>query len=121
MIKKPEPIDLDNWTTQLRKGLLELCIINLLGDGEMYAYDLVKQLTRVQGIVVTEGTVYPLVSRLKRSGHVQTRLEESPSGPARKYYSLTPAGRRAREAMNAYWKDLARGVNHLVESEGKDD
>jgi len=121
MSKKVDPIDLGNWTTQMRKGLLELCIVNLLGQGEMYAYDLVKQLTRIQGVVVTEGTVYPLVSRLKKAGLVQTRLVESSSGPARKYYSLTDEGKRAMALMNKYWKELVTGINKLVESEGNDE
>ena len=120
MAKKSDPIDLGNWTTQLRKGLLELCIVNLLGRGEMYAYDLVKRLTSIQGVVVTEGTVYPLLSRLKKAKLVETRLEESTAGPARKYYRLSAEGERAMELMNRYWSELSEGINELVESEGND-
>jgi len=86
---------LDNWTTQLRKGLLELCIVNLLAQGEMYGYDIVKQLSLIPGLVVTEGTMYPLLSRLRKAKLVDTRLEESSSGPARKYYMLTEDGQHA--------------------------
>lgn len=115
-------IDIDNWTTQLRKGLLELCIVNLLARGELYGYDLVKQLAGIRGLVVTEGTIYPLLSRLRRMGLLATRLEESPSGPVRKYYALTPSGRQARETMNRYWNELIGGVEGLQqESEASDD
>ena len=105
--------DIDNWTTQLRKGLLELCIVNLLAKGDVYGYDLVKQLSEVRGLVVTEGTIYPLLSRLKRLGLVTTRLAESTSGPARKYYTLSPAGHRMRATMNSYWNELADGVTRF--------
>ena len=105
-----DKFDMDNWATQLRKGLLELCIINQLAQGEMYGYDLVKRLARIQGLVITEGTVYPLLSRLKRAGVLESRLEESPSGPARKYYALTREGRRAGKIMNEYWRRLIEDV-----------
>tara|TARA_R110001592_G_scaffold76600_4_gene231113 strand:+ start:287 stop:664 length:378 start_codon:yes stop_codon:yes gene_type:complete len=108
-------LNLGNWTTQLRKGLLELCIVNLLSEGELYGYDLVKRVTAIRGVVVTEGTIYPLLSRLRKSGLVDTRIEESPNGPVRKYYRLTPAGGRAREMMNACWQDVEIGVNGLIE------
>ena len=107
--------DMDNWTTQLRKGLLELCIVSLLARREMYGYDLVKRLAAVKGVVVTEGTVYPLLSRLRKAGLVASRLEESPSGPARKYYVLTDQGRRAVAMMRGYWKDLVEGVAGLLD------
>ncbi len=115
-----EPLDLDNWTTQLRKGLLELCIVNLLAGGEMYGYDLVKQLGRVKGLVVTEGTIYPLLSRLRKSGVLATRLEESASGPARRYYALTPAGARLRSLMNTHWRELVGGMSELQEKGGRE-
>jgi len=108
--------DLDNWSTQVRKGFLELCIANLLAQGEVYGYDLVKRLAEIPGLVVTEGTVYPLLSRLRRAGLVVARLEESPSGPARKYYALAPSGREALSRMNAYWMDLASGIETLLRS-----
>jgi PadR family transcriptional regulator, regulatory protein PadR len=120
MFERDEPIDVDNWTTQLRRGVLELCILNLLAKGEIYGYDLVKQLAGIRGLVITEGTVYPLMARLKRMGLVKTRLEESSSGPARKYYVLTREGQKIRAVMNGYWDDLARGVATLrKESEEK--
>lgn len=103
----------DNWTVQVRKGLLELCILTALADDERYGYELVKSLVAVPGLGVTEGTLYPLLSRLKAAGFVSSRLEESPSGPARKYYALTPEGRRAMMAMHDYLAQLNAGVSRL--------
>lgn len=109
--------DFENWTTQLRKGFLELCILNLLAQGELYGYDLIKQLTKIRGLVVTEGTIYPLLSRLRKTGLLATRLQESASGPARKYYHLTQAGLETRELMNMYWDELGVGVKMLMAEE----
>ena len=103
----------DNWTTQLRKGLLELCILNVMGHGRVYGYDIVRQLREVEGLVVSEGTIYPILSRLKRDGLVRTSLEESPAGPARKYYELTRRGEQLLDEMNGYWEVLVRGISEL--------
>ena len=103
----------DNWTVQVKKGVLELCILNALAADECYGYDLVKTLVETHGLGVTEGTVYPLLSRLRVAGRITSRLEESPSGPARKYYSLTKEGRKAMEAMNEYIGTLNRSVERL--------
>lgn len=104
-----------NWTTQLRKGLLELCVLNILRDRRLYGYDIVKQLGNLDGLMISEGTVYPLLNRLKRENFVTTTIEESPDGPARKYYELTPAGRRQLEWMNAAWTGLAGAIRSLQE------
>jgi PadR family transcriptional regulator, regulatory protein PadR len=103
----------ENWTTQLRKGVLELCILNIIGAGRMYGYDIVRQLRDVDALVVREGTIYPILSRLKRDGLVRTSLEESPSGPARKYYELTRRGEQLLSDMNGYWDVLTRGISDL--------
>ncbi len=119
MASSSKGLDYSNWTTQVRKGLLELCLLNLLARGELYGYDLVKELAKVQGLVITEGTVYPLLSRLKKAGLLKTRLVESPSGPARKYYSLTREGQLSRAQLNAYWNELSLGVSSLVKHKGE--
>lgn len=100
----------DNWTVQVRKGVLELCILNALAGEERYGYDLVKTLVEIPGLGVTEGTIYPLLSRLRVAGLITSRLEESSAGPARKYYSLTREGRKAMEMMNEHLTELNRGV-----------
>ncbi len=114
MPSKQNSLDLTNWSTQLRKGLLELSILNLLARGELYGYDLVKRLAKVEGLVVTEGTIYPLLSRLRSGGLVRARLEESNEGPVRKYYALTAEGRRMRKTMNAHWAELSKGISALM-------
>ncbi len=103
----------DNWTVQVKKGVLELCVLNALAADECYGYDLVKQLVETHGLGVTEGTVYPLLSRLRVAGLIASRLEESPAGPARKYYSLTKEGRQTVAAMNEYIGELNRNVERL--------
>jgi PadR family transcriptional regulator PadR len=103
----------DNWTTQLRKGVLELCILNVIGGGRVYGYDIVRQLRDVDALVMREGTIYPILSRLKRDGLVRTSLEESPSGPARKYYELTRRGEQLLHDMNGYWDVLTHGISEL--------
>ncbi len=103
----------DNWTVQVRKGLLELCILNALAEEERYGYDLVKTLTSVPGLGVTEGTLYPLLSRLRVQGLITARLEESPEGPARKYYSLTRDGKKIMAAMNDYVDALTAATRHV--------
>lgn len=103
----------DNWTVQVRKGVLELCIMTALGEGERYGYELVKSLVQVPGVQVAEGSIYPLLTRLKRQGFVKTRLVESSEGPARKYYMLTPAGRKQAREMKRYFDSLAEGLQSL--------
>jgi PadR family transcriptional regulator PadR len=103
----------ENWTTQLRKGVLELCILNIVGRTRVYGYDIVKQLRSVDALVVSEGTIYPILSRLKRDGLVRTSLEESPAGPARKYYELTRRGEQLVTDMNQYWDVLSSGISEL--------
>ena len=103
----------ENWIVQVRKGVLELCILNALAGRECYGYDLVRTLREIPGLDVTEGTLYPLLSRLRVQGFVQTRLEESSDGPARKYYSLTAQGRRNLGLMNAYLDQLVAGSRQI--------
>ncbi len=117
MASSPKTLDLTNWSTQLRKGLLELSILNLLARGELYGYDLVKRLAGIEGLVVTEGTIYPLLSRLRTGGLVRARLEESSAGPVRKYYALTAEGRRVRTTMNAHWSELSKGISALMNND----
>lgn len=105
----------DNWTVQVRKGVLELCILNALADKERYGYELVKTLVGIPGLGVTEGTLYPLLSRLRVQGFITARLEESSEGPARKYYALTRDGRQIMGAMNDYLKELTQGTRKLQE------
>ncbi len=109
----PDVDSFENWTVQVRKGILEYCVIAALADCERYGYDLAKALTAVPGLGVTEGTLYPLLSRLRLQGLVTTRFEESSAGPVRKYYSLTPLGKRTARLMHAYVESLLKGIMEL--------
>lgn len=103
----------DNWTTQLRKGVLELAILDALAARRLYGYDLVKRLGEIEGLVISEGTIYPILSRLKRDGLVETTLEESPEGPARKYYRLTDRGEGMLDDMHGRWSAIAAGIESI--------
>jgi PadR family transcriptional regulator PadR len=103
----------NNWNTQLRKGVLEFCILNAISGTRLYGYDIVKRLRPIEGLVISEGTIYPILSRLRKEGFLETTLQESPEGPARKYYQVTAQGRRQLETMNAVWDSLAQGIDRL--------
>jgi PadR family transcriptional regulator PadR len=104
----------DNWTVQLRKGILELCILAAVGGRSLYGYDIVRALREVEGLGISEGTVYPILSRFKREGLVSTALVESKEGPARKYYRLTPRGRQLLAQMRNGWQTVQQAVNTLT-------
>ena len=98
---------------QLRKGALELCVLRVLAHGEAYTSDITDSLKRAE-LLVVEGTLYPLLSRLKTSGICTYRWEESKSGPPRKYYSLTPMGKEYLDELNAEWAKLVSSIEHLT-------
>jgi PadR family transcriptional regulator PadR len=100
---------------QLRRGTLEYCVLALLHGGERYGFDLVRQLGQVEGMTTSEGTVYPLLGRLRRDGLVATTWRESPSGPPRRYYQLSPAGRKALDAFAAEWASFRDAVDHFLD------
>ena len=108
---------LDNWATQLRKGMLELCILNSIRGTSLYGYDIVRKLRNIEGLVISEGTIYPILSRLKREGFVQTTIKESTEGPPRKYYELTDKGQTILNEMNDYWQDIKTGTDALRREE----
>lgn len=108
------------WLSQVRRGLLELCILNLVSRESMYGYQIVKRLTSVPGLVITAGTIYPLLSRLKREGLLTSSLVESPFGPARRTYVLTPAGKRHMHSINEAWREIAEAVAKFMDAEHED-
>jgi len=108
---------LDSAVTQLRRGVLEYCVLALLGDEERYGYDLVTELSEA-GLVASEGTIYPLLSRLRKEELVATSWRESPSGPPRRYYRLTPHGQRALDSFQDSWTDFKNSVDQILK--GKD-
>ncbi|HEY1189794.1 MAG TPA: PadR family transcriptional regulator [Gemmata sp.] len=110
---------LANWTTQMRKGLLELCVLATLKGSRMYGYDIVKQLSAVKGLVMGEGTIYPILSRFKKEGLVDTTLAESPEGPARKYYRLTVRGQELLAKMLVAWAEVRNGIETVTAAESQ--
>lgn len=99
--------------TQYKKGVLELCVLSLLQKGDQYGYEISERLSRE--IAIADGTVYPILRKLKSEGLVTTYLQEESGGPPRKYYSLTSLGREAYEQGRAEYLEFARSVRKLLE------
>ena len=89
----------DALLAQMRRGTLQYCVLSLLAEEERYGFDLVRGLAELDGMVTSEGTIYPLLSRLRRDGLVESSWQESPSGPPRRYYRLTERGSSALEGF----------------------
>lgn len=106
-------MNIENNKAQMRKGVLELCILSVLSDAEHYPSEIIERLKSVQMLVV-EGTLYPLLTRLKNDGFLSYRWEESSSGPPRKYYKLTPEGEQFLNELSRSWNDLVLSVNQLL-------
>ena len=102
----------DNVKAQMRKGILEYCILSVLSDGDAYASDIINRLKEARMIVV-EGTLYPLLTRQKNAGLLAYRWEESTQGPPRKYYSITEEGWRFLADLDASWQELVDSINKL--------
>ena len=109
---------IENTKAQMRKGVLEYCILSILKDGEAYTSDILETLKNAKMLVV-EGTVYPLLTRLKNSGILAYRWEESTSGPPRKYYSLTETGKLFLNELNTTWSDLQTAVKKVTREKTK--
>jgi PadR family transcriptional regulator len=100
--------------SQLRKGVLEYCVLALLRQGPCCGVELLEELSGASVMATTQGTIYPLLSRLRRDALVDTALRESPNGPPRRYYALTDAGHAALDAFATYWPDFRNAVNHFL-------
>jgi PadR family transcriptional regulator PadR len=99
---------------QMRKGVLELCILSILSQGDAYPTEIIDKLRETK-LVVVEGTLYPLLTRLKNSGLLAYRWEESTSGPPRKYYKLTEIGEQYLKELQLSWQELVEAVNKTIE------
>jgi PadR family transcriptional regulator PadR len=108
----PEPVD--KWEVQLRKGCLELAILAALWEGKLYGLEILRRLESDSDLVVSEGTVYPLLSRLKVLGLVGSEWVESEAGHPRKYYSLTSAGKQRAREMAGMWERFSTSMGKLV-------
>jgi PadR family transcriptional regulator PadR len=98
---------------QFKKGVLEFCVLSMLFKRDCYGYELVNEISK--NISISEGTIYPLLKRLKDEGYFTTYLEESPEGPSRKYYKLTELGANTKLELERDWHTFVEGVNRIVE------
>jgi PadR family transcriptional regulator PadR len=103
-------MNIENTKAQMRKGVLEFCILSIIQDKDKYASEILDTLKDAKMLVV-EGTIYPLLTRLKNAGLLNYRWEESTSGPPRKYYMLTENGKLFLKELNSTWEELSNAVN----------
>ena len=103
-------MDLENTKAQMRKGILEYCILSVLSKNSCYASDIIKELKEAK-VIVVEGTLYPLLTRQKNGGLLSYRWEESQQGPPRKYYELTNEGKEYLADLDNSWEELVESVN----------
>jgi PadR family transcriptional regulator PadR len=111
--KTAERMNIENTQSQMRKGILEFCILSIIRRGEAYPSDIVDEM-RGCNLQILEGTLYPLLTRLKNADMLTYRWVESNSGPPRKYFSLTPKGLEFYKELEATWNELANAVNQLA-------
>jgi PadR family transcriptional regulator, regulatory protein PadR len=109
---KKMTMNLDNTHVQMRKGILEYCVLHIISRGEVYASDMLEELTAAKMIVV-EGTLYPLLTRLKNYGLLEYKWVESKSGPPRKYYKLTLEGHEFLEKLTETWNELIHSTEMI--------
>lgn len=107
-----ETINVDNIKAQMRKGILEYCILSLLSKGDAYVSSIINELKESEMIVV-EGTLYPLLTRQKNQGLLTYRWEESTQGPPRKYYAITDKGRIVLDELDRAWADLVKVIDSI--------
>lgn len=111
-------MDLENAQVQMRKGILEYCILHIISRGEIYASEILDELINAR-IMVVEGTLYPLLTRLKNSGLLDYKWVESTSGPPRKYYVLTATGQLFLDNLNGTWNELSESVTTIISKKTK--
>lgn len=105
---------LNDWTSQLRRGVLELCLLQVLRDEPSYGYEIVSRLESLGPLASSENTIYPLLRRLKADGLLETFVRDSPAGPPRQYYRITADGRRRLAALSKEWIAMASAVANCL-------
>ena len=115
MCDKVINMDIQNTQSQMRKGVLEFCILSIIQKGEVYPSDIVEQM-KAANLHILEGTLYPLLTRLKNAGLLNYRWVESVSGPPRKYFVLTEDGNKAFEVLLKTWNEMTGAVNQLTQN-----
>ncbi len=112
MCNNQQKMNIDNTQSQMRKGILEFCILSVIKRGEAYPSDIIEEM-RAAGLQILEGTLYPLLTRLKNAEMLTYRWKESNSGPPRKYFSLTGKGEDFYKELEQTWNELSNAVNTL--------
>lgn len=110
---KGNRMKIENTQVQMRKGILEFCIMNIISRGEVYASDMLEELTSAK-IMVVEGTLYPLLTRLRKAGLVDYKWVESSAGPPRKYYTLTEEGHTFLNGLEETWNELVASTSKII-------
>src|SRR3974377_2169030 len=105
----------DKWEAQMRKGCLEMAVLASLWRGRLYGLEILRVLERDSSLVLSEGTIYPILNRLRTEGLVQHEWVEAEAGHPRKYYELTPEGRERATRMAETWKQFSAGLSFLIE------
>ena len=111
-------MNIENTKAQMRKGVLEFCILSILSDGEHYPTEIIERMKTAK-LLVVEGTLYPLLTRLKNDGLLTYRWEESTSGPPRKYFTLSEEGRKTLTELINSWTELTDSVNQIIQQTSK--
>jgi len=106
-------LNLNNWQTQLRKGLLDIVILNLLQHDQYHGYEMVQTLKRSRGLKIREGNIYPILARLQTDGLVTSYSQPSRDGPPRKYFKLTELGQKTLGNMNTHWDQIIESIQHI--------
>jgi PadR family transcriptional regulator PadR len=106
-------MNLEIWQTQLRKGLLDIVVLNLLNRGPSHGYEMVQTMKRIEGLQIREGNIYPVLARLQTDGLVTSYSQPSVDGPPRKYFQLTQAGQRALDDMNRHWDRIIESIQQV--------
>ena len=111
-------MNVENTEIQMRKGILEFCILHIIARGEVYASDMLEELTAAR-VAVVEGTIYPLLNRLRKAELADYKWVESASGPPRKYYTITDKGREFLRKLDITWQELINSTQKIIEGSPK--
>lgn len=106
-------VDVSNWQSQLRKGLMDMVILNFLQNRRCHGYEMVQALKKIEGLQIREGNIYPILARLEMDGLLTSSKQPSVEGPPRKYYEITKLGRNAAAEMNRHWNQMNESVQKI--------
>jgi len=108
-------MDINRWNSQLRKGVLEFCILTILERQKTYGYQIIQSLSDFTGVNIKRGTIYALFKRLYDEGYIEYEWEESEHGPPRKIYSLTVEGEKSLKDMKNHWDDFMHSIKKIIQ------